>query len=96
MWFARALSFLFYGPAWLTFLAMGAAAGGFALCTYDLFRIFSANLALISTYGLMGVWDGGLVQLLQLLFWGYAGVACYVVFKGCLDGLTHRVPRRDH
>ena len=26
MWFARALSFLFYGPAWLTFLAMGAAA----------------------------------------------------------------------
>ena len=93
---ARILSFIFYGPAWLTFLIMGAAAGGFAVCTYDLVHIFSANYALISSYGLMAIWDGGLVQFLQLLFWGYAGIACYVVFKGCLDGLTHRVPTRPH
>jgi len=96
MWVARILSFVFYGPAWLTFLAMGAAAGGFAVCTYDLLHVFSANYALISTYGLMAFVDGGLLQFLQLLFWGYAGIACYVVFKGCLDGLTHRVPPRGH
>ena len=96
MWLGRILSFVFYGPAWLTFLFMGAAAGGFALCTYDLFEIFSANYRLIATYGLMAGWDGGLLPLLQLLFWGYAGIGCYVVFKGCLDGLTHRVPTRGH
>ena len=42
----------------------------------------------------MAVVDGGLLQLLQLIFWGYLGVACYLVFKGCLDGLLARVPPR--
>ena len=87
---------MFYGPARLTFLFMGAVAGGFAVCTYDLFEIFSANYKLIATYGLMAIWDGGLLQFVELLFWGYAGIACCIVFKGCLDGLTHRVPPRGH
>jgi hypothetical protein len=89
---ARLLSYLFYGPAWLTFLAMGAATGGVALCTFDLFSIFRANFALLTTYGVMAIFDGGLLQLLQLIFWGYLGVACYFVFKGCLHGLIERVP----
>ena len=92
MWIARLLSFLFHGPAVLTFLVMGAAAGGFAVCSYDLFQIFSANYRLISAYGLMAVLDGGLLQFLQAVFWGYAGIACYMVFKGCMDGLLDRVP----
>jgi hypothetical protein len=91
---AKFLSYVFYGPAWLTFLVMGLATGGVALCTYDLFEIFRANYTLISTWGVMAIMDGGLLQLLQLTFWGYLGVACYVVFKGCLDGLVHRVPLR--
>jgi len=41
------------------------------------------------------VFDGGLLQLVELIFWGYLGVACYIVFKGCIDGLLSRVPRRD-
>ena len=89
---AKLLSFLFYGPAWLTFLIMGLATGGVALCTFDLFEIFRANFTLLTTYGAMAILDGGLLQLLELTFWGYLGVACYVVFKGCLDGLLHRVP----
>ena len=49
------LSYLFHGPAWLTFLAMGAAGGGFAVCTFDLFELFSANFKLIADLRL----DGG-------------------------------------
>ncbi len=91
---AKILSFLFHGPAWLTFLAMGAAAGGFAVCTIDLFQFFSANFTLIATYRWMAIADGGLLQLVELIFWGYLGVACYLVFKGCLHGLLERVPHR--
>ena len=42
----RCLNRLFHGPAWLTFLAMGVAAGGFALCSFNLFELFRANFAL--------------------------------------------------
>ena len=92
---AKWLSFLFHGPAWLTFLVMGAATGGVALCTYDLFTIFRANFNLLTTYGIMAVFDGGFVQLLELIFWGYLGVGCYLIFKGCMDGLLARVPERE-
>jgi hypothetical protein len=91
---AKLLSYLFYGPAWLTFLVMGAAAGGFALCTVGLFAVFGANFRLVSTYGVMALFDGGLLQFLQLTAWGYLGLAFYVLFKGCLHGLVDRVARR--
>ncbi len=96
MWLARTLSFLFHGPAWLTFLVMGAAAGGFAVCTFNLLEFFSANFKLIVNYGWMAIMDGGALQLVELVFWGYLGVACYLLFKGCLDGLLERVPGRRH
>ena len=67
MGLARILSYIFYGPAWLTFLVMGAAAGGFAVCTYDLFHVLSANFALLSNSGVMAMWDGGLLHLLRCL-----------------------------
>lgn len=89
------LSYLFHGPAWITFIVMGLATGGVALCTYGLFEIFRANFTLISTYGAMALVDGGLVQLVQLALWGYLGLACYLVFKGCVDGLLSRVPRPE-
>ena len=91
---AKCLSYLFHGPAWLTFLVMGAAAGGFAVCTFDLFEFFSANFKLVTAYGWMAIVDGGLLQLVELILWGYLGVGCYLIFKGCLDGLLERVPER--
>jgi hypothetical protein len=93
MWLLRLLNRLFHGPAWLTFLVMGFAVGGFALCSLNLFELFQANLRLIETYGAMAIIDGGLLQLLQLAAWGYLALAFYVVFKGCLDGLLHRIHR---
>jgi hypothetical protein len=91
---AKILSYLFYGPAWLAFLVMGAAAGGFAVCTFNLFELFSANFSFVATYGLMALLNGGLLQLVELIFWGYLGIACYLIFKGCLHGLLERIPHR--
>jgi len=89
----RLLNRLFHGPAWLTFLAMGVAVGGFALCSLNLFELFRANIRLLTTYGVMAALDGGVLQLIELIAWGYLALAFYVVFKGCLDGLLHRIHR---
>jgi hypothetical protein len=85
------LNRLFHGPAWLTFLVMGVAAGGLALCSFNLLSLFQANFHLLFTYGAMAAFDGGILQLIELAFWGYLALACYVVVEGCLDGLLRRV-----
>ena len=92
----RALAALFHGPAWVTFLAMGVAAAGFTLSWVNLFEQFSANLRVVGAYGVMALFDGGLLQFLELAGWGYLGLVFYVIFKGCLDGLLQRVPQRLH
>ena len=87
----KLLNRLFHGPAWLSFIVMGLAAGGLALCSVNLLALFQANFNLLLTWGWMAAWDGGVVQLIELAFWGYLALACYVVFKGCLDGLLTRI-----
>ena len=87
----KLLNRLFHGPAWLTFLIMGLAAGGFTLCSLNLLYLFQANFNLIATYGAMAAFDGGVLQFLELTAWGYLALAFYVVFKGCLDGLLQRI-----
>src|SRR5882724_9219509 len=85
------LNRLFHGPAWLTFLVMGSAAGGLALCSFNLLFLFQANSKLLFTYGAMAAFDGGLLQFIELAAWGYLALACYVVVEGCLEGLLTRV-----
>ena len=87
------LNRLFHGPAWLTFLVMGMAAGGLALCSFNLLFLFQCNAKLLFTYGAMAVFDGGLLQFIELAAWGYLALACYVLFEGCLDGLLQRIHR---
>jgi hypothetical protein len=84
---------LFHGPAWLTLLVMGMAAGGLALCTFNLLFLFQANYNLLFRYGAMAAFDGGLLQFVELTVWGYLGLACYVVVEGCLEGLLTRIRR---
>ncbi len=93
MWLLKLLNRLFHGPTWLTFIAMGLAGGGLALTSLNLFSLFQANFNLIATYGSMAAFDGGLIQFVQLTLWGYLALGFYVVFKGCLDGLLHRIHR---
>jgi hypothetical protein len=94
----KLLNRLFHGPSWLTFLFMGIAAGGFALCSFNLLYLFQANFNLIASYGAMAAFDGGILQFVELTVWGYLALTCYVVFEGCLDGLLLRVhkARRWH
>ena len=87
------LNWLFHGPAWLAFLGMGIAGGGLALCSFNLLFLFQANFKLITTYGAMAAFDGGILQLIELTGWGYLALACYVVFEGCIDGLLGRTHR---
>ena len=87
----KLLNRLFHGPAWLTFFAMGIAAGGLALCSLNLLFLFKANLDLLWTYGAMAAFDGGIFQLIELTAWGYLALACYVVVEGCLEGLLKRI-----
>jgi hypothetical protein len=94
---SMALLNLFYrlchGPALLTFLVMGIAAGGLALCSFNLLFLFQANFNLLWRYGAMAAFDGGVLQLVELAAWGYLALACYVVVEGCLDGLLTRIRR---
>ena len=87
------LNRLFHGPAWLTFLIMGMALAGLALCSFNLLFLFQANSQLIFTYGAMAAFDGGLLQFIELTAWGYLAIACYVVAEGCLEGLLTRIRR---
>ncbi len=80
------LNRLFHGPSWLKFLAMSVAAGGFALCSFNLVFLFQANFSSIAPYGAMAAFDGGLLQFLQLV-WGYLALVFYVLFEVCLHGL---------
>jgi hypothetical protein len=87
----RLLNWLFHGPSWLTFLFMGIAAGGFALCSLNLLYLFQANFNLIVTYGAMAAFDGGFLQFVELTAWCHLALGCYVLFEGCLDGLLRRM-----
>jgi hypothetical protein len=87
----RVLNRVCHGPYWLVFLLMGVAVGGFAMCSYNLFEMFHANFQLLATYGAMAAFQGGLLQLMQLVGWGYLALGFYVLFKGCLDGLLHQI-----
>ena len=87
----KLLNRLFHGPPWLTFVVMGIAAGGLALCSFNLLFLFQANFNLLWRYGAMAAFDGGILQFAELAAWGYLAIACYVVFEGCLDGLLTRI-----
>jgi hypothetical protein len=70
---------------------MGMAAGGLALCSFNLLFTVQANFSLLARYGVMAAFDGGVLQFIELTAWGYLALACYVVVEGCLDGLLTRI-----
>ena len=54
---------------------MGMAAGGFALCSFNLLFLFQANYNLLFAYDAMAAFDGGLLQFIELTAWGYLALA---------------------
>jgi len=74
---------------WLCFLVMGLSFFAFGLGTLNLIYVFKANADLLFTHGWMALMDGGLAQLFEILFTGYASLLAYIVFKACEYRLAH-------
>jgi hypothetical protein len=83
----RFLTDMFNGPIWRTFLLMGVFGGLSAVTSYNLVLLFSANFGFVAQYGSMALKDGGLLQLAELVLYGYLSIAFYILFKGCLYGV---------
>jgi hypothetical protein len=79
---------------WLTFLLMGVSFALFGLVSLNLLQVLGANFEFLAEHGLDAVREGGLVQLLELVFSGYAAVSFYVVFKLCEKVLVERLSLR--
>jgi hypothetical protein len=86
----RFLDDMFNGQVWRAFLLMGVFAGLSAVTSYNLVVLFVANFGFISQYGFMALKDGGVLQLAELVAYGYLGLAFYILFKGCLYGILGR------
>ena len=82
---------LFKGPIWRTFLLMGLFGGLSAYSSYNLLMLFIANFGFISQYGYMALKEGGLLQLVELVIYGYLSIVFYILFKGCLYGILGRL-----
>jgi len=81
---------MFNGPIWRAFLLMGVFAGLSAITSYNLALLFIANFNFISQYGVMALKEGGLLQLAELIAYGYLSLAFYILFKGCLYAILGR------
>jgi len=82
---------------WLTFLLMGLFFLLFGAMTVNIFVLLKANIDLYLDYGTMVIADGALLQLAELIGYGYLSLLFYVLFKACehilvthLTGERHR------
>ena len=82
---------------WLTFLLMGLFFLLFGAMTVNIFVLLKANIDLYLDYGTMVIADGALLQLAELIGYGYLSMLFYVLFKACehvlvthLTGDRHR------
>lgn len=82
---------------WLaTYALMGVGFVSFGVVSLNLVQLFAANANFIFENGFMGLLDGGLIQLVQLVFTAYLAVACYLLFKTCEHALVERLAHYNH
>ena len=74
---------------WLTFIVMGLSFFTFGVGSLNLFFLLQANGNLLLEHGWQAAADGGLLQLIELLFSGFAAMAAYLLFKTCEHRLVH-------
>jgi hypothetical protein len=68
---------------WVTFLLMGLFFLLFGAMTVNIFVLLKANIDLYLDYGAMVIADGALLQLAELIGYGYLSLLFYVFFKAC-------------
>lgn len=81
---------LAYHPV-LTLFLMGLFALGFGIISLNIFAMLHANFGLISRHGAMALLDGALLQLIELVLYGYLALVLYVMFKACEFILVRRM-----
>ncbi|HSV71600.1 MAG TPA: hypothetical protein VLI72_15935 [Methylibium sp.] len=80
---------------WLALLLMGFSFVAFGIASLNLLDILQANLRFLSEYGLDAVREGALVQLVELVVYGYVAAAFYLIFKVCEKALVGRLTQHD-
>ena len=71
------------------FAVMGLSFFAFGLGTLNLIYVTQANAHLLLEHGWQAALDGGLWQLAEIVFTGYASLVAYIVFKACEYRLAH-------
>ncbi len=79
----RTLIDILWKRRWLTFLLMGLFFLLFGVMTANIFVLLKANIDLYVNYGTMVIADGALLQLAELIGYGYLSLLLYVLFKAC-------------
>jgi len=83
---------------WLTFLLIGVFFLLFGVMTANIFVLLKANIDLFLDYGRMVIADGALLQLAELIAYGYLSLLFYILFKTCehvlVNGLAGDHPQR--
>ena len=77
-------------PLPLLLATAGLFALSLAMLSIDLVGMTLANLDFLRRAGVMGLLDGGLLQLAELTAKGTLGLLCYFGFKLCEVELIHR------
>ena len=81
---------------WLTFLLMGLFFLLFGAMTVNIFVMLKANIDLYLDYGAMVIADGALLQLAELIGYGYLSLLFYVLFKACEHILVTHLTGERH
>src|SRR5437660_12595305 len=81
---------------WLTFLLMGLFFLLFGAMTVNIFVLLKANIDLYLDYGTMVIADGALLQLAELIGYGYLSLLFYVLFKACEHILVTQLTGERH
>lgn len=80
-------------PGIVVFALAGVFVVIFAFTSYNLLQYGMANLHFLQEHGLTAIAEGGLVQLVWLLFYGTIALACFIGFKLCESELVIRYRR---
>jgi len=80
---------------WLALILLGLSFVAFGIASLNLLDILQANLRFLGEHGLDAVREGALVQLFELVVYGYGAAAFYLVFKVCEKVLVRRLTHHD-
>lgn len=77
----------------VTILLMAVFGLLFGLVSLNIISLLHTNFSLIAKHGAMALMDGALIQLLQLLGYGFLSLIFWLLFKACehvlVDKMSH-------